>query len=116
LSALAPAERQKLSRILALLDSDQVGERDAAVLAATRLLQRHRMRWSELLTIPPTQVREPLYSTWRKTCARLMEQPGRLRPWERSFVADLPRFPRISTKQRYVLCEIADRVLGSGRS
>jgi hypothetical protein len=28
------------------------------------------------------------------------------------FIADLPGFRRISTKQRYVLKEIADRVLG----
>jgi len=53
-----------------------------------------------------------LHSTWRTTCAELIKRAGDLRPWERKFVADLPGFPRISTKQRYVLKEIADRVLG----
>jgi hypothetical protein len=50
--------------------------------------------------------------TWRVTCAQLANRPGDMRPWERKFITDLPSFPRISIKQRYVLKEIADRVLG----
>jgi hypothetical protein len=48
---------------------------------------------------------------WRTTCSELQKRAGELRPFERQFVADLPRFQRISTKQRYVLNEIASRVL-----
>jgi hypothetical protein len=110
-TVLAPAARDKLTKLLALLASDQPGERDAAVLAATRLLDRHGMRWPELLALASAPKREPLYSTWREMCT-LLAHPSKLRPWERKFVADLPTFPRISTKQRYVLNEIAERVLG----
>jgi hypothetical protein len=44
-----------------------------------------------------------------------MENAQALRPWERNFVADLQKFQRISTKQRYILNEIARRVLGESR-
>jgi hypothetical protein len=95
-----------------LLASDHDGERDSAVRAATRLLERHGLKWCEILSLPPPVKREPLYSTWRLTCQQLMQHEGDLRPWEKKFINDLPGFPRISTKQRYILSEIADRVLG----
>ena len=112
MTALPAPQRAKLAKLLGLLGSDQAGERDAAVLAATRLLERSGLRWPEILSLPQPPKREPLFATWRTTCAELSQRPGDLRPWERKFVADLPAFPRISTKQRYVLKEIADRVLG----
>jgi hypothetical protein len=112
MSTLPTTARARLSKLLGLLGSDQAGERDAAVLAATRLLERSGLRWPEILSLPQPPKREPLLSTWRTTCAELSKRSGDLRPWERKFVADLPAFPRISTKQRYVLKEIADRVLG----
>jgi hypothetical protein len=114
MSATLPiADLERLQKLIALLGSDRAGERDAAIAAGTRLLSRHNMRWCDvLITPPPTPKREPLHATWRTTCHRLQERHGSLRPWERKFVGDLPHFSRISTKQRYVLKEIADRVLG----
>lgn len=48
-------DRTKLARVIALLASDQPGERDAAVLAATRMLKAAGMRWEELAQdVPPT--------------------------------------------------------------
>jgi hypothetical protein len=111
-AALPPAERNKLGKVLALLDNTSEGERDAAIRAATKILERHGLRWSEVLNLQPPPKREPLHSTWRTTCHQLQERPGYLRPWEKRFVADLPHFSHISAKQRYVLKEIADRVLG----
>ena len=111
-TALPPAERNKLGKVLALLDNTSEGERDAAIRAATKILERHGLRWSEVLNLQQPPKREPLHATWRATCHRLQERHGALRPWERKFVGDLPHFARISTKQRYVLKEIADRVLG----
>jgi hypothetical protein len=70
-----------------------------------------KVTWGQLLAPPPVK-REPQFSTWRRTCAELAQRPGELRAWEGKFVADLPAFPGISTKQRHVLKEIADRVLG----
>lgn len=113
MTTLPSKARHDLAKIIALLASDQAGERDAAVLAATRLLNRHCLRWPGLLALPPPPKREPLHSKWRSTCAELAMRQGDLRPWERRFVADLPAFPCISTKQRYVLMEIAERVLGA---
>lgn len=109
---LPPKPRANLTKILGLLGSDIAGERDAAVCAASRLLTRHGLRWPDLLELRPLYHREPLMSRWRLTCAKLATQSDRLRPWERRFVGDLPNFHRISTKQRYVLFEIAARVLG----
>lgn len=104
--------RLKLSKVLPLLASDKVGEVTAAAAAVQRILAKCGMTWEQVLAIKTAEHREPLIGTWRKTCAALQKRPGDLRPWERGFVADLPRFQRLSTKQRYILAEIADRVLG----
>ena len=109
---LGRADREKLAKLLGLLSSDQAGERDAAGLAAQRLLKQRGISWAEVLIHQPAERRLPEMGTWRTTCRRLMENPRALRPWERTFVADLPNFGRISVKQRYVLTEIAKRVLG----
>jgi len=112
MNLLPEKDRQALEKILALLASDKHGERDAAVGAATRLLDRHGMRWPDLLTLPLPPKREPVVSTWRTTCAELAKRPGSLRPWERPFVHDLPAYQRISTNQRFILNEISARILG----
>lgn len=112
MTALPEKARADLQKILGLLESNLEGERDAAVRAATRLLERHGLRWCEILSALPAPVkREPQFSTWRATCAELAKRPGYLRSWERKFIGDLLNFPRISTKQRYILDEIAERVL-----
>ena len=112
MTPLPTLERTRLAKLLSLLGSDKAGERDAAGLAAHRLLQRHQLTWADLLARPPVK-REPFIGTWRTTCAELAARRGLLRPWERKFVEDLPAFPRLSSKQRYVLKAIAERVLGS---
>jgi len=112
MNALPQKARADLQKILGLLESEHAGERDAAVRAATRLLERHGMRWCEVLSLLAPIKRAPLHSTWRVTCQRLAQRPADLRPWERRFVADLPNFPRLSVKQCYILAEIAGRVFG----
>ena len=109
-AALPITARTRLAKLLGMLGSDHTGERDAAALAAHRLVQQSGLTWRQVVEPPPVK-REPLFSTWRATCAELARRPDDLRPWERKFVADLPNFLRISTKQRYILKEIADRVL-----
>ena len=109
------AERAKLSAMLALAEeaaNPAEAERLAALVAAERLLGRLGLTLGDLATLPAPEKRVPELGIWRATCRALLERPGTLRPWERSFLADLPGFPRLSTKQRYVLTEIADRVLG----
>jgi hypothetical protein len=112
MTALAQSDRTRLVKMLAMLGSDHPGERDAAGLAAHRLLQKRGLTWDDVMSPRPAERRPPEFGVWRTTCVRLMENPLALRAWERTFVSDLPKFPRISTKQRYVLGEIAKRVLG----
>jgi hypothetical protein len=114
MSAL-PACRTKLIKVLPLLGSDKPGEVVAAASAAHRILTKAGLSWDDILAATPSQHREPLLGTWRTTCAELQKHQGSLRPWERGFLRDLPNFQGLSTKQRYCLKDIAERVLRSGR-
>jgi hypothetical protein len=113
MSGLPAATRTKLVKTLTLLESPVAGERDAAGLAACRILAAAGLTWADLVK-PRDVVREPQYGIWRETCRRLMARPNDLRPWEVKFVSSMPAFPRISTKQRWILDEIARRVLNPG--
>lgn len=112
----APLSKHDRDRLIACLMLWQrpgtPAERDAAAAAALRILDSRGLSWEAV--IAPATRREPLFSTWRATCAELAKRPDDLRRWERKFVEDLPGFARISTKQRWVLGEIASRVLGQG--
>lgn len=112
---LSHSDRARLGKLLAMLGSEHAGERDAAGLAAHRLLERCGLSWSDVLTPPATEKRLPELGIWRATCQTLLQHRGQLRAWEISFLTDLPNFQRLSTKQRYVLKEIRDRILGGGQ-
>lgn len=114
MKALPATDCTKLAKLLALLGSNCPGERDAAALAAHRLVQRAGLSWQQVLRPPPIEKKLPELGTWRQTVRDCLARPGDLRPWERSFLTDLPDFRRLSAKQRYVLKEIADRVLRRG--
>jgi hypothetical protein len=113
MSALPAACRAKLVKVLPLLGSDKPGEVVAAASAAHRILVKAGLSWGEIPAVKPPEHREPLLGTWRTTCAELQKHQGSLRPWEKNFVANLPNFQRLSTKQRNCLREIAERVLTS---
>jgi hypothetical protein len=108
---LAKVDRKKLAKLLGMLGSDHAGERDAAGLAAARLVQQHGITWQAVIEPPAIEKSLPELGTWRQTVAQCLERPGSLRAWEAGFLRDLPAFRRLSTKQRYCLKEIADRVL-----
>ena len=110
---LPKADRAKLAKVLTLLGSDKAGERDAAALAAHRMLQQRGVTWADVMNPPAVEKALPELGAWRKTCAELMKRSESLRPWERGFIQDLPKFHRLSVKQRYVLKEISERVLGN---
>ena len=116
MSGLTAVQRERMIGCLRLWQHPEttLPERDAAMAGALRILKARNLDWDELIAPPPH--REPLMETWRTTCAELASQPDDLRPWERHFVANLPKFQRISAKQRYILKEIADRVLGRSAS
>ena len=111
MSGLPQDKLTKLAKLLAMLGSDHAGERDAAALAAHRIVVSAGLTWKQVVTPAPIEKPLPDLGTWRATVARCLEHPGSLRPWEVSFLRDLPAFRRLSVKQRYCLKEIADRVL-----
>ena len=112
MSGLTAVQRERLIGCLRLWQHPEttLPERDAAMAGALRILKARNLDWDELIAHPPH--REPLIGTWRTTCAELASQPDNLRPWERQFVADLPKFRRLSAKQRYILNTISERVFG----
>jgi hypothetical protein len=111
MSALPATDRAKLAKLLGMLGSAHPGERDAAALAAHRLVVQAGLTWKQVVTPPPIEKRLPDLGTWRATVAQCFAHSGSLRAWEVTFLRDLPGFRRLSTKQRYLLKEIADRVL-----
>lgn len=116
MTALSAVDGARLSKMAGLLGSAHPGERDAAALAVTRFLKDRDLTWQQVLAPPAIEKKLPEIGTWRQTVARCLAHQGSLRSWERQFLADLPGFRRLSTKQRYCLAEIAARVLGEGRS
>jgi hypothetical protein len=107
--------RARLTKACELLNSDKPGEVLATAAATRRILAKAGWSWSDAFSANPAdERREPLIGRWRAVRVELQRRPRDLRQWERRFANELPNFPRISTKQRYVLAEIARRVLGRG--
>ncbi len=113
--ALPATSRDKLGKILVMLGSPDPDKRALAGQAAHRLITEAGLRWPQVLRPPPVEKPLPELGVWRKTAAQCLTKPELLRKWEISFLRDLPGFRRLSTKQRYVLKEIADRMLGADR-
>ena len=109
--ALPAPARDRLAKLLGLLGSSHSGERDAAALAANRLLQQHNLTWQDMFSVKPEGCQPPEWN-WRATCEQLAARHDALRPWERGFVGNLPKFASLTAKQEHALSEIAKRVLG----
>ena len=110
---LSEPDRNKLVKLLSLLSSNHVGERDAAGAAAHRLLKQRGLDWEQVIGARQVSRRLP-EAGWRLTCERLLQRSRQMTMWEREFVGNLLGLPRISSKQGRFLNEIADRVLGGG--
>jgi hypothetical protein len=116
-TALPGASRTKLAKLLGMLGSDHVGERDNAARAAHKLVTDARLTWIDVVQPAPTEHRPPQPSAppWRQTVRNLLARPGSLRAWERNeFLPSLLGFQKLSPKQRSCLDQIASRVLGRG--
>jgi hypothetical protein len=105
ISRLDPADRQRLSRVLALLDSPVEGERHAALAAATRVLTSRGVAWRELLDVDDV----PDLDEARGLLRRLLQRLDALDAWQRRFVLDVARVPRLSPRQRAKVQELAQR-------
>ena len=101
--------RLRLAKLLGLLGSTHAGERDAAGLAAHRLVRERDLTWPEILCSPAVEWQ---HSTWRDTVQACLRHPDDLSSWELSFLRGVSRLPRLSPKQRACLDRIAHRVLG----
>jgi hypothetical protein len=75
-------------------------------------LTAHRLVAFVTLLLIPTGL--PELDTSRATVAICLERSRSSRPWDATFLHDLPRFQRQSVKQQYVVKEIADHVLKRG--
>jgi len=106
ISRIDPADRPRLARVLALLDSSVEGERHAALAAATRILASKGIAWRELLDVDDT----PDVGEARVLLRRLLQRLDALDAWQRRFVVDVARFTRLSPRQRAKVAEIAARV------
>ena len=109
--ALDCADRQRLARVLGMLGSDHAGERDAAGLAATRILRDRGITWAQVLEPPRWQERlprePPQTPPERSDIAVALSAFDRLTEWERGFVVSLRARHRISPRQAEILREIA---------
>jgi hypothetical protein len=119
MSALAASDRVYLAKLLGLLGSDHAGERDNAARAAHRLVQQHGCTWFDVVTYPAPDTApgtDPIGGDWRRTAAACSRYQHLLNRWEAEFLDGLPRFPRLSGKQRSVLMKIVVRLRACGCS
>jgi hypothetical protein len=121
MSALAASDRERLARLLGMLGSDHPGERDNAARAAHRLVQQHSTTWFDVVVTPPPPDTDdpdtdPIGADWRRMAAACSRYPDLLNRWEAGFLAELPRFPRLSCKQRVILVKIVVRLRACGCS
>ena len=127
--ALSEKARQDLGKILGLLESEHVGERDAAVRAATRLLERHGLRWCEILSaVSVTVIRQqeqPRHNpprhgpsdpfpgrSWYDIAARCGEYPQYLDAWELEFIEgcrDFRSYLLTICQTQHDRCPVADK-------
>src|SRR4051812_41709078 len=93
---LSESGREKLIRILGLLGSAHQGERDAAALAAIRLLQQCDVTWQDVIAQPARANTEPspLAADWRALAMACLRQKHLLTVWEEQFVRELTVYQR----------------------
>lgn len=117
---LAPADRTRLAHVLGLLGSPHAGERDAAALAADRLVRGKGLSWADVLERPATpSSASPAWPPQYQSSATVdlrtcKERLDLLTAWERQFVASLAQRRKISVKQHSILADIVCKVRASG--
>lgn len=109
--AMSPSELTRLAHILGLLGSDHQGERDAAALAADRLVRGRGLEWSQLLAPKPAAPLPPPASGNVEADLRVCRTYARLlNEWERGFLRGLKPGRALSEKQQRILSGMARKV------
>lgn len=131
--ALSLTERTRLVALLGMLGSDFDGGRASAALLATRLLKAKDLTWDQVVATtrvtdgtirhskpaadtewPGSAGADPLDADWRATALQCARYPHLINRWESDFLSGLPRFPRLSWKQRETLIKIVTRLRACG--
>jgi hypothetical protein len=111
MTALAPAERDRLVKILGLLASDKSGERDAAGLAAMRQLRALGLVWGDVISGAPRPTPVSSNRSWRDVSHACLSKADSLSIWQLGFLTSINAQTSLSPKQAQCLRAIADRVL-----
>jgi hypothetical protein len=117
MTALLPSACEHLAKLLGLLGSDHAGERDNAGRAAHRLVQEHGLTWFDIVAPTPGEAAHgdgPIGVDWRRTAVACLRYPHLLNRLETDLLAGLPRFQRLSCKQRAALLKIVVRLRACG--
>ena len=122
MSALSSSDKARLGRVLGMTGSDHDGEVCAAARAANRFVREHGTTWPEVLGAgpQPEEVRPgPRWRgddevAWRRQATACLKHPQFIDKWENTFLTGLPRFPRLSKKQRFNLDNIVTRLRNAG--
>ncbi len=110
---LNASDRHRLLRALALLRSPMQGERDAAALAALRILDAAGLDWGSVIPEPePELPHDPRDGDgWRELAVGLLRShAAAFNDKERDFLRNVVRFQRISEAQLNWLLRLAGRV------
>ncbi len=127
--------REHFIRYCEMLESSDARERAEGATAASRTLRAAGLSWREVFADTPIPERAPRQPrapraprrepaaaesdaglAWKTRVQRLLGQTGALNDWERAFLADLTRFPRLSDKQAAVIGNIEARVARGARA
>ena len=116
--ALTPPKRDRLIACLRLaVRPGTVGEREAALNGAMRILHALNLDWNDVL-IQSVSAPRPFSEDDHEeesddlaVCTRAIDE---LTTWEQHFIRSLRRFRRLSPKQREILAGIAAKVRARG--
>ena len=116
MSALAPADVDRLVKLLGMLGSSFDGERAAAGQKAHEFIRSRGLIWSDIIrpSLPPPRP-EPAYhpaASWRQTVAWCLSDDTLLSEWEFRFLLSIRHRSRLTPKQRAVLDKIAAKLSG----
>ena len=110
IATLSDADLRRLVKLLNLCSSSYDGEALAAARAAVRLVRERGLSWTDMLQPEAATAANRNLAPWRRVVADCLRQSTFLGQWELAFLRSLSNFPNISTKQRAILAQIADRV------
>lgn len=113
-------DRNRLAKVLGLLGSDHPGERDAAALAAMRLVRDAGLTWTDIL-VPvsldrPRSLPAAASDEWQDDLNLCIRNRSRLSDWEAQFCSSLMMrrllTPAQSAKLRQIAPQLRERGAG----